>query len=558
MDLFLWSEKSKSRNELTSKYEPIQPYLFLSFLEFSNAECIIDVGANIGFYSLVAALCDNVSEVFAFEPNVQAFEELLTNIELNSLQNKIKPSQLALSNKRGLANFGVHAPMAGVNGIIESSIHDKSIFADVTEVSTSTLDNLTSLDNKVLGLKLDVEGHEAQVLEGAQALLKRTPTVIQVEQFDGSQVPQLLKSLGYFNFFSAGHDFYYSNIGNFLNPTFLNRAIKYASSWLVETSSGRLPTVDTIKFSLSVSVTPLDGKIEVLVAAKEAFFFEPEYACYLIHNGEKIDSIWYQQSGKFTFINVGVTEGIEVKGFVREKTNHLKKVSKSSFINKKAMGFRADSMIKNAYGAPYSLVNNDCDLSSNQESSYDIDISPIVTDCKKEKIAQLLLFGCCIFVDRVLTQLNKVEINAIVAVTPENDSVKITKPDIQKIHVSCSTYIEKTSHLGISDSGRNLVVIDSQFFSKINSNSSIIKNVLSKVGKETTVFIESLTDLAYRTEISDSIKSRAAQVKMLPPLSQLISNDDDILRELRFDNTNSVKPSSALSKLDFSIYDHER
>lgn len=558
MDLFLWSENSKSRNKLTSKYEPIQPYLFLSFLEFSNAECVIDVGANIGFYSLVAALCDNVSEVFAFEPNVQAFEELLKNIELNSLQNKIKPSQLALSNKLGVANFGVHAPMAGVNGIIESSIHEKSIFADVTEVSTSTLDSFTSLDNKVLGLKLDVEGHEAQVLEGAQTLLKRTPAVIQVEQFDGSQVPQLLKSLGYFNFFSAGHDFYYSNIANFLNPTFLKRAIKYASSWLVETSSGRLPTVDTIKFSLSVSATPLDGRIEVLVASKEAFFSEPEYACYLIHNGEKIDSIWYQQSGKFTFNNVSVTEGLEVKGFVREKTNHLKKVSKSSFINKKAKGYRADSVIKNAYGAPDVFANFNFNSSSGKESSYDIDISPIVMDCKKKKISQILLFGCSKFLDRVLTHLNKFEIDTTVVVSPENDSVKTTKPDIHKICVSSSTYLEKTSHLGISDSGISLIVIDSHFFSKINSNPSIIRNVLSKVGRETTVYLENLTDLAYRSEISDGIKSRGAKVKMLPPLSLLISSDEDLLTELNFGSSNNAVASSVLSKLDFSMDGYHR
>lgn len=558
METFLWSENSKSRNKLTSKYEPIQPYLFLSFLEFSNAECVIDVGANIGFYSLVATLCENVSEVFAFEPNVQAFEELITNIELNSLHDKIKPSQLALSNKSGVANFGVHAPMAGVNGIIESSIHETSIFADVTEVSTSTLDTFTSLNNKVLGLKLDVEGHEAQVLEGAQLLLKRTPAVIQVEQFEGSQVPQLLKSLGYFSFFSAGHDFYYSNISNFLNPTFLNRAIKYASSWLVETSSGRLPTVDTIKFSLSVSATPSDGKIEVLVTSKEAFFFEPEYACYLIRNGEKIDSIWYQQSGKFTFNNVSETEDLEVKGFVREKTNHLKKVSKSSFINKKAKGFRADSMVKNAYGAPDVFATDSCAPSSIEEISYDIDISPIVVDCKKEKIAQLLLFGCSKFVDRVLTQLSKFEINAIVVVIPENDTIKTIKPDIQKICVSCSTYLEKTSHLCISDSERSLVVIDSYFFRKINSNPSIIENVLSKVGKETTVYLESLTDSAYRSKITDYISSRGGLVRILPPLSLLISSDEDIFSELKSGSTNSAVTSSALSKLDFSIDGYQR
>ena len=53
---FFWSEKSESRNQLTARYEPIQALLLFEFAARAGATAFVDVGANVGFYSLVMSL----------------------------------------------------------------------------------------------------------------------------------------------------------------------------------------------------------------------------------------------------------------------------------------------------------------------------------------------------------------------------------------------------------------------------------------------------------------------------------------------------------------------
>lgn len=76
MNCFLRGNASKTRNQLTEKNEPLQPYLFLSFLEFPGAGITLDIGANVGLYTLMATLADRVSCVYAFEPDEAAYQEL--------------------------------------------------------------------------------------------------------------------------------------------------------------------------------------------------------------------------------------------------------------------------------------------------------------------------------------------------------------------------------------------------------------------------------------------------------------------------------------------------
>lgn len=82
---------------------------------------------------------------------------------------------LAISDSTGSVRFGSHTPMSGVNGIVSTSIHDAALFPESYDVQATSLDKLEDIQGNVLGIKIDVEGHELQVIDGACALLKGKP-----------------------------------------------------------------------------------------------------------------------------------------------------------------------------------------------------------------------------------------------------------------------------------------------------------------------------------------------------------------------------------------------
>ena len=292
MDLFLWSECSKPRNQLTEKFEPIQPYLFIGFLKFAGVSKVLDVGANIGYYSVWCSVLQRVEKIYSFEPDLDAFNELKKNIELNSVEKLVTAKMLAVTDYNGKAKFSAHAPMSGINGIIETSIHDPDLFQYETEVECITLDSIDDLKGKVIGLKVDVEGHELNVLRGAKKLLSSSPTVIQIENFGNVDLHETLRSLGYFNFYTAGHDAYFTNIRNFQDPIFVKRAVEYATTLFIEVKSDRPPDLNTITSALNVDVI-VDDKIYVTAQLTPSFFKVPEFAFYLLGDGKKIEEQWY-------------------------------------------------------------------------------------------------------------------------------------------------------------------------------------------------------------------------------------------------------------------------
>lgn len=277
------------------------------------------MGANVGLYSLVATMAITVKAVYAFEPDEAAFHELERNISLNGLEGVVKPYQVAVSSDEELVRFGPHAPMSGVNGVVGTSIHDLAVYSESHEVPAMMLGQIEGVRGKVLGIKVDVEGHELQVIEGAEDLLLASPAIIQIEHYVGSGIDEKLGKLGYFCFFTAGHDHYFTNIYNFRSPFFVKQAVEYAATWFIETNSGRWPDVNTITNSLAVTYEASDGKIHAQGNMKDGFFSEPEYAFYLMVDGEKLDEQWYQPEPKANFTSPEGAETIEIKCFVRER-----------------------------------------------------------------------------------------------------------------------------------------------------------------------------------------------------------------------------------------------
>jgi len=129
----------------------------------------IDIGAHIGWYTV--ELAEKCRHVYAFECSPKSFNFLCANIALNGVDYKVTKYNCALSNKEETVAYYVRDPKdGGSNGIsqFECDITNKT---PSLEVPSKTLDSFNL--NDIGFIKIDVEGHEKSVLEGAVETLKR-------------------------------------------------------------------------------------------------------------------------------------------------------------------------------------------------------------------------------------------------------------------------------------------------------------------------------------------------------------------------------------------------
>ena len=157
---------------------------------------ILDIGANIGYNSLMFS---DYGPVYAFEP---LFHKVITmNVENNKLKNNIHVVPIALSNESenkimyfpkavkqtGLRNYG-GSSMQKTDGMDEST---------KTEVECRRLDDVYKGVTSVI--KIDVEGHELEVLKGAENTIRKYMPTLLIEIFDyeDSEVAKYIRSLGY-------------------------------------------------------------------------------------------------------------------------------------------------------------------------------------------------------------------------------------------------------------------------------------------------------------------------------------------------------------------------
>ena len=128
--------------------------------------CVVDVGANIGAFSLYQAITKHAERVIAFEPSPQVFPRLLKNVELNGLGN-VTAINAAVGDMAGLLSFS--EGRMSMNGHVSES--------GPLKVPCVTLDGELRDIPRIDILKIDTEGYEAQVLRGASDVLTRTQRI---------------------------------------------------------------------------------------------------------------------------------------------------------------------------------------------------------------------------------------------------------------------------------------------------------------------------------------------------------------------------------------------
>lgn len=140
-------------------------------------DLFIDVGANIGSYSVLAAAGTGAS-VVAVEPIPTTFAHLTENLKLNHLESLVDSHCVGLSNKSGKLSFT--ATLDTVNHVLADGESGVALNIDVV-----TMDSL--LKGRVpTVIKIDVEGHELAVLEGGSQTLSAPGLLGVVMEINGS------------------------------------------------------------------------------------------------------------------------------------------------------------------------------------------------------------------------------------------------------------------------------------------------------------------------------------------------------------------------------------
>lgn len=132
---------------------------------------VVDVGANIGLYTLLLArLAQDDGRVFAFEPEPNLFSVLCENCAANGAVN-ITPFQCAAGDANKRATFQRNIFNSGDNRFGASRTGAQTI-----EVDVARLDDLLPVRTLEF-IKLDVQGHEMLALSGMERLLATSPNV---------------------------------------------------------------------------------------------------------------------------------------------------------------------------------------------------------------------------------------------------------------------------------------------------------------------------------------------------------------------------------------------
>ncbi len=154
-------------------------------------DLFVDVGANVGSYSILAASLG--ARCIAFEPILKSYQALSRNISNNQLEALITPYFMALGEYEQTVKMVSH--LDTLNHIIEQdTVIDQK---NVVMVQTDMLDHMIEHDTLITLLKIDTEGYEDKIIRGSKYFLAQDAIWAIIVETGNLEVHEIMKQHGF-------------------------------------------------------------------------------------------------------------------------------------------------------------------------------------------------------------------------------------------------------------------------------------------------------------------------------------------------------------------------
>lgn len=175
---------------------PLKKFILKHHTDYS---IFLDIGANIGVYSILMA--GKGLKCHAFEPMPDNYQAMIRNFELNKLENNIRSHNIALGNEECYCEFIYEKVNTGASRIAtrQGDFHrtkssDEKVLSRVRTLDGISKELLISNDDKLL-IKIDAEGMEHSIIEGAIEFLKTHRYILLIVEKKYQSVEMLTKTL---------------------------------------------------------------------------------------------------------------------------------------------------------------------------------------------------------------------------------------------------------------------------------------------------------------------------------------------------------------------------
>jgi FkbM family methyltransferase len=141
-------------------------FFYSNYLKhYATNFCFVDVGANQGLFSIIAAKNVKCDEVISFEPIKSTYDYLVKNCQLNNVTNKCYLHNLAIGDSNENISIFFNKNHSGKSSLVKSNQNHNNKMVKIETINSVKLNKLLTIKNKNYILKIDVEGYEFVVLK---------------------------------------------------------------------------------------------------------------------------------------------------------------------------------------------------------------------------------------------------------------------------------------------------------------------------------------------------------------------------------------------------------
>jgi FkbM family methyltransferase len=191
--------------------------------KMKKKDILWDIGANVGIYSLYAAIIKK-AKVISFEPMSNSYNVLLKNIDINNLNKKIYTYPIALGNKNenGFSIYRSNHAASARHMLINNLEKIKRKFENVIILKPDFFNKISQPSH----IKIDTDGNEIKILKGLKIILKSKKTkevCIEIEQNNSYEknkdiIFKILKKNNFINYdyekLTIGYNYFFKKIKN--------------------------------------------------------------------------------------------------------------------------------------------------------------------------------------------------------------------------------------------------------------------------------------------------------------------------------------------------------